>query len=229
MVTAFTLWKALRLRNVSFFYFCSPGLGFRVLDFAVWACLPPGWNGGFRLWRLSGESFGRGRAFFDRLILPDSRALGAGLPGLPGSWSLELLPLSRSGCVQLPLPHLWVILPAWYRSSAPSPNQVARWRGGSGAWLPFSFSFGVFVTPRILGRELEWDFPSGCSSFSLRGCPASALAVVGNGCGVFQACPFFGTVTLFPFKTLLFPSYAPRCRYDVPGVLASGSGLAASA
>ena len=28
---------------------------------------------------------------------------------------------------------------------------------------------------------------------------------------------------------LLFPSYATRCRYDVPGVLASGSGLAASA
>ena len=29
--------------------------------------------------------------------------------------------------------------------------------------------------------------------------------------------------------TLLFPSYATRCRYDVPGVLASGSSLAASA
>ena len=28
------------------------------------------------------------------------------------------------------------------------------------------------------------------------------------------------------FKSLFFPFYAPRCRYDVPGVLASGSGLA---
>ena len=56
----------------------------------------------------SGESLGRGRAFFDRLILPDSRALGAGLPGLPGSWSLELVPPPRSGCVQLPLPLLFI-------------------------------------------------------------------------------------------------------------------------
>ena len=103
VVTAFTLQKALRLRNVPFFYFCSPGLGLRVLAFAVWACFPPGWNVDFHLWRLPGESLGRGRAFFDRLILPDSRALGAGLPGLPGSWSLELLPPSRSGGVQLPL------------------------------------------------------------------------------------------------------------------------------
>ena len=34
----------------------------------------------------------------------------------------------------------------------------------------------------MLERELDWDFPSGCSSFSLRGCPASALSVAGNGC-----------------------------------------------
>ena len=77
-------------------------------------------------------------------------------------------------------------------------------------FFPFSFSFGVVVTPRILKKELERDFPSGCSSFSLWDCPASALAVAGNGCRVLQACPFFGTVTLFPSETLLFPSYAPR-------------------
>ena len=106
VVTAFTLRKALRLRNVPFFYFCSPGLGLRVLAFAGWACFPLGWNGGLHLWRLPGESLGQ--ALFNWLILPDSRALGAGLPGLPGSWSLELLPLSRSGCVQLPLPLLFV-------------------------------------------------------------------------------------------------------------------------
>ena len=108
VVTAFTLQKALGLRNVPFFYFCSPGLGLRVLAFTVWACFPPGWNGGFHLWMFLGESLGRGRAFFDRLILPDSRVLGAGLPGLPGSWSLELLSPSRSGCVQLPLPFLFI-------------------------------------------------------------------------------------------------------------------------
>ena len=65
--------------------------------------------------------------------------------------------------------------------------------------------------------------------FQLWGCPASAVAVVGIICRVLQARPFFGTVYLSLFKTLLFPSYAPRCRYDVPGVLAYGSGLAASA
>ena len=83
MVTAFTLQKALRLRNVPFFFFfCSSGLGLRVLAFAVWVGFPPGWNGGFHLWRLPGESLSRGRTFFDRLILPDARALGAVLPGL---------------------------------------------------------------------------------------------------------------------------------------------------
>ena len=94
-------------RSGFFFYFCSPGLSLQVLAFAVWVGFPPGWNGGFHLWRLLGVSLGWGRTFFDRLILPDSRALGAGLPGLPGSWSLELLPPSRSGCVQLPLPLLF--------------------------------------------------------------------------------------------------------------------------
>ena len=44
-----------------------------------------------------------------------------------------------------------------------------------------------------------------------------------------MAHPFFGTVAWCLFKTLLFPSSATRCRYDVPGMLASGSGLAASA
>ena len=100
--------------------------------------------------------------------------------------------------------------------------KLARWRGGSRAWLPFSFSFGVVVTPRILKKVLQWDFPSGCSSFSLRGCPASALAVAGNGCRVLQACPFFGTVTLFPSQTLLFPSYAPRYRLRRSGCACLG-------
>ena len=44
-----------------------------------------------------------------------------------------------------------------------------------------------------------------------------------------RAHPFFGTVAWYLFESLLFPSYATRGRYDVPGVLASGSGLSASA
>ena len=71
--------------------------------------------------------------------------------------------------------------------------------------------------------------PIGLFLFQLGGCPASALAVAGHGCRVLQARPFFGTVDLFLFGTLLFPSYATRCRYDVPGGFASGFGLAASA
>ena len=101
-------------------------------------------------------------------------------------------------------------------------TKLARWRGGSGAWLPFSFSFGVVVTLRIQKKELGWDFPSGCSSFSLRGCPASALAVAGNGYRVLLACPFFGTVTLFPSETLIFPSYAPRYRLRRSGCACLG-------
>ena len=47
-------------------------------------------------------------SFFGRWILPDSSALGAGLLGLPGSCSIELLPPSRSGCMQLSLPLLFI-------------------------------------------------------------------------------------------------------------------------
>ena len=43
------------------------------------------------------------------------------------------------------------------------------------------------------------------------------------------AHPFFGRIAWCLFKSLLFPFYATRCRYDVPGVLVSGSGLSASA
>ena len=91
-----------------------------------------------------------------------------------------------------------------------------------GFLFPFSFSFGVVVTPRIPQKELEWDFPSGCSSFTMRGYPASSLAVEGNGFSVLQACPFFGTVTLFPSETLLFPSYAPRYRLRHSGCACLG-------
>ena len=43
---------------------------------------------------VSGESLGR---LFGRLILPDARVMGSGLPGLPGSCHRELLPPSPSG------------------------------------------------------------------------------------------------------------------------------------
>ena len=174
--------ESIEIEKLSVFYFCSPGLGLRVLSFAVWAGFPPGWYGGFYLWGLPDESLVRGRASFNRLILPDSRALDAGLPGLPGSWSLELLPPSCSGCVRLTLPLLfitpfaillfprenfgfegvggvWLLIlsgqsplglsPARYHSSPRLLTKLARWRGGLGAWLPFSF----FLFPFPLGSS----------------------------------------------------------------------------
>ena len=95
--------------------------------------------------------------------------------------------------------------------------------------MSLSFSFGVVVTPGLMDRDMERFFPSGCFLFQLWGCPASDLTMAGKGGGVLRDHPFFGTVAWCLFKSLLFPSYATRCRYDVPGVLASGSGLAASA
>ena len=59
VVMAFTLRKALNLEMFRFSFLCSSGLGLRGLAFAVLACFPPGWNGGFHLWRCPGESLGR--------------------------------------------------------------------------------------------------------------------------------------------------------------------------
>ena len=73
--------------------------------------------------------------------------------------------------------------------------------------------------------ELERFFPSGCSLFQLLGLPC----LRSGGGRVLRAHPFFGTFDWCFFKSLLFPSYATRGRFDVPGVLVSGSGLAASA
>ena len=117
-------------------------------------------------------------------------------------------------------------------SGSTSSSLMASWCGGLGACLPFfpfPFPFGVVVTPGLMDWELEGFFPSGCFLFQLWGCPVSALAVAGKGGSVWRAHPFFGTFSWCLFQSLLFPSYATRCRYDVPGVLASGSGLAASA
>ena len=79
------------------------------------------------------------------------------------------------------------------------------------------------------GKGAGRGLPIGLLLFQPWGCSASALAVAGNGDRALRAHPFLGTVDWCLFETLLFPSYATRCRYDVPGVLASGSGLAASA
>ena len=114
---------------------------------------------------------------------------------------------------------------------APS-SLVASWCSSLGACLPFVPCLFLWSRchSRVNGRGAGEVLPIGLfSSFSFWGCPASALAVADKGGRVLRAHPFFGTVAWCLFKSLLFPSYATRCRYDVPGVLASGSGLVASA
>ena len=115
--------------------------------------------------------------------------------------------------------------------STPS-SLVASWCGGLGACLPFfpfPFPFWVVVTPGLMDRELEGFFPSGCFLFQLWGCLPPLWrwqAREAVSCGPIRSS---GRLPWCLFKSLLFPSYATRCRYDVPGVLASGSGLATSA
>ena len=114
--------------------------------------------------------------------------------------------------------------------STPS-SLVVSWCGGLGACLPFfpfPFRFGVVVTPGLMDRELEGFFPSGCFLFQF-GVALSLLwrwqAREAVPCG-----PIRSSGRLLGACSGLFssPSYVTRCHYDVPGVLASGSGLAAS-
>ena len=91
---------------------------------------------------------------FDRWILPDSCALGAGLPGLLGSCSIELLPPSRSGGVQLPLPLLFFTpfaSPVFLETSASWVSTVSSALDSERAF-PFGsfFLLGIHLRPRLL-------------------------------------------------------------------------------
>ena len=190
-MTAFTLRKALRLRNVPFVLNLLPRSRLAESCFRSVGLFHPGWNGSFHSCRFRvslSVVFSAGRfspiqePWVPGYLVSLALALSCGYrccscsshpsPALfslktsaswPGCWRcLRLRILSGE--------HLWVVLPARYPSSASSPSPlVATWSGGSGACLPFfpfSFSFGVFVTPRSMDGELEWAFPSGCPSFS---------------------------------------------------------------
>ena len=105
--------------------------------------------------------------------------------------------------------------------SAPS-SLVASWCGSLGACLPFVpclFLWSRYHS-RVNGRGAGEVLPMGCFLFQFLGLPCLRLAVADKGGRVLRAHPFFGTFTWCLFKSLLFPSYATRCRYDVPGVLA---------
>ena len=111
---------------------------------------------------------------------------------------------------------------------------LLQWLVGAAAReLASHFSFFLFLWGLSHsgddGKGAGRGLPIGLFLFQLWDCPASALVVAGNRGRVLRAHPFFGTVDWYLFETLLFPSSATRCRYNVPGVLASGSGLVASA
>ena len=68
----------------------------------------------------------------------------------------------------------WVVLPARYLSSAPSPSsQVARWRGGSGAWLPFSLLLFLWGRSHSKddGKGTGMGLPIALLLFQLEGLP----------------------------------------------------------
>ena len=169
-------------------------------------------------------------------------------PGCRFTWYprlllLELLPPSGSGCGSFRCPSCsFHPAPAWFSSEtsaswvltvASAPDSERTFAFGRSLCLPpiFSLSFSLW------GRRHSWVngqgaggvLPIGLFPLSALGLPASALAVAGKGGSILRAHPVFRTVAWCLFKSLLFPSYATRCRYDVPGVLASGSGLVASA
>ena len=162
---------------------------------------PPGWNGGFHLWRYSG--------------VPWSTASSGGFspmqaPGCRLAWSprllfLELLPPSRSGCGSFHGPSCsFHPAPAWFSSetsaswvltvaSAPDSERtfafgrsicsvsgstpsslVASWCGGLGACLPFfpfPFPFGVCHSVRVNGQGAGGVLPVGLFPLSALGLP----------------------------------------------------------
>ena len=92
---------------------------------------------------------------FDRWILPYSSALGAGLPGLLGSCSIKLLPPSRSGGVQLPLPLLFFTpfaSPVFLEKT--SASWVSTVSSAPDSELAFTFGtfslLGIYLRPRLL-------------------------------------------------------------------------------
>ena len=97
------------------------GIGFLFLALQVLPCepgcrcvdlFPPGWNGGFHLWRYSGMLLGRLRR---PEVSPRCKRLGSGLPGLLGSCFWSFLPLSGSGCGCLRCPSCsFHPAPAWF-------------------------------------------------------------------------------------------------------------------
>ena len=75
---------------------------------------PPGWNGGFHLWRYSGVRLGR---LLRLVVSPLCKRLGAGLPGVLGScfWSYCLRQVQAVAASAAPPVLFFLCLPGFPR------------------------------------------------------------------------------------------------------------------
>ena len=121
-------------------------------------------------------------------------------------------------------------------SSSVSTCLLPLWVASAAAWglaslFSLAFSFGVVVAPWFLVGVLQRFSPPGgfLLQFFLR---VSCLRSGGGGFGWLSLAGPYVLRDVFSwclFTSILFPSCATRGRFDVPGVLVSGSGLSASA
>ena len=145
----------MELRNCTFFFSQLPQVSAWGPCFHGVDLFPPGWNGGFHLWRYSG---GLSVVCFDRWFLPDSSALGAGLPGLLGacSWSCCLRHVQVVAATAAP-PVLHTLRQPWFSSKT-----MASWVStvASASDSERVFTFGLFS---LLGIQLSLVafYPSG--------------------------------------------------------------------
>ena len=113
VVTVFTLSDAWNWK-MYVFLFPAPQVSawepcFRSVDL-----FPPGWNGGFHLWRYSGVLLGR---LLRPVVSPRFKCPGCRFTWSPGLLLLELLPPSGSGCGSSRCPSCSSHpAPAWFSS-----------------------------------------------------------------------------------------------------------------
>ena len=137
---------------------------------------------------------------------------GLALSGLSGCSPLGVLP---------PRFPLGCLLPLWVASAA-------AW-GLASHFFPYLFLWSR-CRSMVLGRDSAEVLPSGWFPLAvfLR---VSCLRSGGGGFGWLSLAGPYVLRVVFPgacFASILFPSCATRGRFDVPGVLVSGSGLSAS-
>ena len=126
---------------------------------------PPGWNGGFHLWRYSGVPLGR---LLRPMVSPRSSALGAGVPGL---LLLELLPPSWSGCGSSRCPSCSSHPSAAWFSSKTSASWVLTVASAPDSERAFAFrrSLCSVSSSAIHGQGARGDLPIGLVPLSALG------------------------------------------------------------